>query len=103
MAEVAMLGFSAYSGTGKTTLIEGLIKNLRARGLRVGVIKHDAHHFLVDYKGKDSWRFSQAGAELSVVASAEKTALIEQRSLGFSQVAALMHDVDLILVEGYKQ
>lgn len=103
MESIPILAFSAYSGTGKTTLIERLIKSLREKGLRLAVIKHDAHRFDIDREGKDSWRFTNAGAELSVISSAEKTALIEQRPMEFSQVAALVHDVDLILVEGYKQ
>lgn len=103
MEGIPILAFSAFSGTGKTTLIERLVKGLREKGLRVAVIKHDAHSFDIDREGKDSWRFTNAGAELSVISSKEKTAVIEQRPMEFSQVAALVHDVDLILVEGYKQ
>ncbi len=103
MKKIPVLGFSAYSGTGKTTLIERLVRNLKMQGLRVAVIKHDAHRIEIDREGKDSWRFTQAGAEISIVSSAEKTACIEQRSLQFEQVIAKVHDVDLILVEGYKK
>ncbi len=103
MALIPILGFSAYSGTGKTTLIEKLIVSLRARGLRVAVIKHDVHGFELDKEGKDSWRFTNAGAELTVLSSAEKTALIERRALSFAAATALVHDVDIVLVEGYKQ
>lgn len=103
MKKIPVLGFAAYSGTGKTTLIERLIKNLKMQGLRVAVMKHDAHRIDVDREGKDSWRFTQAGAEISIVSSLEKTACIEQRPLRFEQVIAKVHDVDLILVEGYKK
>ena len=103
MEKIPVLGFAAYSGTGKTTLIERLIKNLKIQGLRIAVIKHDAHQIDVDREGKDSWRFTQAGAEISIVSSLEKTACIEQRPLRFEQVIAKVHDVDLILVEGYKK
>ncbi len=103
MKKIPVLGFAAYSGTGKTTLIERLIKNLKMQGLRVAVMKHDAHRIDVDREGKDSWRFTQAGAEISIVSSLEKTAYIEQRPLRFEQVIAKVHDVDLILVEGYKK
>lgn len=103
MKGIPVLGFAAYSGTGKTTLIERLVGSLKARGLRVAVIKHDGHDFEIDRRGKDSWRFTQAGADISVISSAAKTAFVEQRPLSFSQAAAMVHDVDLILVEGYKQ
>ena len=103
MNGIPVLAFAAWSGTGKTTLIEKLVTSLKARGLRVAVIKHDGHRFEIDHEGKDSWRFTRAGADVSIVSSAEQTATIERRELTFSQVAAGVHDVDLILVEGYKQ
>lgn len=99
---IPMVGFAAYSGTGKTTLIERLIRSLKEDGLRVAVIKHDAHDFEIDREGKDSWRFTQAGADISIISSGTKTALVEQRECPFSQVVSMVHDVDLILVEGYK-
>ena len=74
---IPVIAFAGYSGSGKTTLIEALIPCLRRRGLRVAVIKHGAHHFDMDRPGKDSWRFSQAGAEVSVITSPEKTAVVE--------------------------
>lgn len=103
MKKIPVLGFSAYSGTGKTTLIEKLVRNLKMQGLRVAVLKHDVHGIEIDREGKDSWRFAQAGAEITIVSSAQKTAYIEQRPLQFEQVIAKVHDVDLILVEGYKK
>lgn len=103
MNGIPILAFSAYSGVGKTTLIEKLVRCLKTAGLRVAVIKHDGHSFDIDHEGKDSWRFTQAGAEVSIISSARQTALVEQRELSFPQVAAMVHDVDLILVEGYKQ
>lgn len=102
MKDIPILAFSAYSGVGKTTLIEKLVKCLKTSGLRAAVIKHDGHSFDIDHAGKDSWRFTQAGAEISVISSAQQTALVERRELSFAQVAAMVHDVDLILVEGYK-
>ena len=68
----------------------------------MAVVKHDAHRFDVDRPGKDSWRFTQAGAAVSVISSAEKTALIERRELTLLEILARVRDVDLILVEGYK-
>ena len=99
---IPTLAFAAYSGTGKTTLIEKVIRSLKNRGLRIAVIKHDGHRFEIDHEGKDSRRFSEAGADISIISSAEQTAVVEKRSLSFTQVAAKVQDVDLILVEGYK-
>ena len=57
--------FSAICGvknSGKTTLTEGIIRTLTARGLRTAVIKHDGHEFECDIVGTDSSRFVEAGA-----------------------------------------
>lgn len=103
MANIPVIGFSAYSGTGKTTLIEKLICKFKQHGYRIAVLKHDAHNFEIDKEGKDSWRFSKAGADITLISSKEKTAIIEQRERTFAQNLQMIHDVDLILVEGYKQ
>ena len=102
MAEIPVIAFAAYSGTGKTTVIEQVVRRLKEKGVHVAVIKHDGHRFEIDREGKDSWRFAQAGADITIISSQEKTAYIEQRELKLEQLLAMVHDVDLILVEGYK-
>ncbi len=97
-----VFAFAAYSGTGKTTIIEKLVSALKAEGLRVAVIKHDGHDFEMDREGKDSWRFTQAGADISLIASSSKTAMIESRGHSVEELIAITHDVDVILIEGYK-
>ena len=101
MNSIPVIMFSAWSGTGKTTIIEQLITSLKQAGLRVAAVKHDAHEFEIDREGKDSWRFSHAGADITVIQSQQKTALIEQRSLSLSDTLSMLHDVDIILAEGY--
>lgn len=92
----------AYSGTGKTTLLEKLISELKGFGLRVAAVKHDAHEFELDHEGKDSWRMTKAGADVCVVHSAIKTAIIENRPVAIDRVFEQLHDVDVVLTEGYK-
>lgn len=103
MDNIPVIAFAAWSGAGKTTLIEKIILRLKEYGLRVAVMKHDAHRFEIDHEGKDSWRFAHAGADITIISSAEKTAMVEQRQRTFRENLSLIHDVDLILVEGYKQ
>ncbi len=102
MAGIPVISFAGYSGSGKTTLIERLIPVLRERGLRVAVIKHDGHGFDIDHEGRDSWRFTNAGAQLSVVTSEEKTAAVQQGGVPLEGLLAAIKNVDLIIVEGYK-
>jgi len=99
------LSFVARSGTGKTTLLEKLVPELKRHGLKVGVIKHDAHQFEIDYPGKDSHRLFTAGADAVLLASSEKLALIK-RTAGtlplHDLIGTYFSDMDLVLTEGYK-
>ena len=108
-SDTPILGFSAWSGTGKTTLLRSLIPLLKARGLRVSVIKHAHHHFDLDQPGKDSFELRKAGAAQTVICTSTRMALITEFEHPGDEpdlqqiVASLDHDrVDLILVEGYK-
>jgi len=102
MEMIPTVVFSGFSGSGKTALIEKLVAELKAQGLRLAVVKHDGHEFEIDHEGKDSWRFAQAGADVTLVCSETKTALIEQRGRALQENLERIRDVDLILVEGYK-
>ncbi|MDO5624897.1 MAG: molybdopterin-guanine dinucleotide biosynthesis protein B [Pseudomonadota bacterium] len=103
-----VIGFSGYSGSGKTTLVEQLIPLLRARGLRVSVVKHAHHSFDLDHPGKDSFRHREAGAFEVVIASSRRLALMREfereAQLSVHHLIAELYDgVDWVLVEGFKQ
>lgn len=95
-----------YSNTGKTTLLTELIQLFERQGMRVGVMKHDgAHDFELDRPGKDTHRFSQAGASFVAIQSRTKTAIIQQEALGLNVLAQRLADAgaELILAEGFKK
>ena len=101
----AVVSFVGTSGTGKTTLIEGSVRELKKRGYRVAVIKHAHHGFEMDKPGKDTWRFAQAGSDMVLVSSPDRIAIIERVSeeLWLPQLLTMVSDkVDIVLVEGYK-
>lgn len=94
------------SGAGKTTLLEKLIAELSARGRAIGTVKHHSHvGFDIDRPGKDSWRHAQAGSQHVVIAAPDKIASYRllERELELDEITASMTEVDMILVEGYKQ
>jgi len=100
------VSFVAKSGTGKTTLLEKVIAELKSRGYRVGVIKHDAHRFDIDHPGKDSHRLTQAGADTMLISSPEKLAVIKKHAASppiEELIATYFGDVDLVLTEGFKK
>jgi molybdopterin-guanine dinucleotide biosynthesis protein B len=89
---------------GKTTFLEKLVPELQKLGLSVGAVKHDAHTFEMDVKGKDSWRLKQAGAETVVVSSPDRVAMIQtvDRERSLEELAeTLFADKDVVLAEGY--
>lgn len=101
------LGFAAYSGMGKTTLLEQLIAALRARGQRVSTVKHAHHDVDIDIPGKDSWRHRQAGASEVLLICDKRLALVrefeaEQDLDVHAMLAELRSDVDWVLIEGFK-
>lgn len=107
-AQIPILGFAAYSGTGKTTLLTKLIPLLKKSGLRVGLIKHSHHNFEIDKPGKDSFRLREAGASPVMLVSSHRRAIITEFSniheprLDEQLIAFDQSELDLILVEGFK-
>jgi len=102
---IPIISVVGKSGVGKTTFLEKLIAELKQRGYRVAVVKHDVHGFEIDQPGKDSWRLAQAGSDSVVIASPQKLALIKQldREMTLNEIAALLSDIDIIITEGYKR
>jgi molybdopterin-guanine dinucleotide biosynthesis protein B len=102
-----VVAFSGFSGSGKTTLVEAVIPALKARGLRVSVVKHAHHKFDIDHEGKDTWRHRKAGAFEVVVASDQRLALMREfekpsQLTVHYLLAELYEGVDWVLVEGFK-
>lgn len=104
-----LLGFAAYSGTGKTTLLCKIIPLLTAKGYRIGIIKHTHHNIDIDKPGKDSFELRESGADQIVVASRNRTAIIIEKpdskyepELSEALVNLQTNSLDLVLVEGFK-
>jgi len=103
---VPVVSFVGHSSSGKTTLLEKLIPALRRRGYRIAVVKHFHHADIpFDVPGKDSFRFAQAGADQVILAAPDQVVRIRrcQEEPTLAAVVADIRDVDLIIVEGYKQ
>jgi len=107
--KLPVIGFAAWSGTGKTTLLRQIIPWFKARGLRVAVIKATHHDFEIDQPGKDSYELRKAGAVQTLLVSSRRTALITEHENptgpDLAQVLASLdaQHADLVLVEGFKQ
>lgn len=103
--KIPIVSVVGKSDSGKTTLICGLLPELKRRGYRVATIKHDVHGFEIDKPGKDTWKHSQAGADIVIISSPAKIAILEKVSeeLTLDEVIAKISGVDIIISEGYKR
>ena len=106
--KIPIIGFAAFSGTGKTTLVTGVIPILKKRGLKVGVLKHAHHNFVIDTPGKDSYELRESGAQQVMVASRQRIAWVmenhpEHEPDLFDLLKNFVgQDLDLVIVEGFK-
>ncbi len=108
LPDVPLVGFAAYSGTGKTTLLVKLLAIFHQQGLRVAVVKHAHHTFEIDYPGKDSYELRKAGAKQVLIGSRKRWALITEnedrldKPLEYHVNNLDLACLDLVLVEGFK-
>lgn len=103
---IPIVSIVGKSDSGKTTLLEKLIQELKRRGYRVATVKHDVHGFDIDKEGKDTWRHAKAGADMVVLSSPLKLAMIKRVDQEYSLdkiESTIIKDVDIILTEGYKK
>ena len=100
-----ILSIVGKSGSGKTTLLEKLITELKQRGHKVAIVKHSHHASDIDTADKDTWRFTQAGSELSALNSLDHLAIYRRMDDYFDPQEIsdyILWDYDLLLTEGFK-
>jgi molybdopterin-guanine dinucleotide biosynthesis protein B len=100
----AVFIFVGHSGSGKTTLIEKLLRELGGKGLRVATIKHAHHKVVLDTPGKDSWRYKQAGAAMSMLVTSNELQLVADavdRREPEQLAQRFLGEADLVLAEGF--
>ncbi len=102
---VPILAFVGPSGSGKTTFLTKVVSHLAQKGLRVGVAKHTHHGFEMDRSGKDTWRYTHAGAQGVLAIGPTGLAFLERHverpKLG-PQLQKFFIDKDVILLEGFQ-
>ena len=106
---IPVIGFCAFSGTGKTTLLTQLIPMLKQDGINIGVIKHAHHNFEIDHPDKDSFKLRQAGTEQMLIVSDNCIAKIKDTNFHNKRIDLQdmineldLETLDLIFVEGFK-
>jgi molybdopterin-guanine dinucleotide biosynthesis adapter protein len=93
-----------HSGSGKTTLVEKLLPELSAKGLRMATIKHAHHKVVLDTPGKDSYRYKQAGAVMSMLVTSNELQLVADaldRREPLQLAERFLGEADMVLAEGF--
>ncbi len=106
MDKIPIVTFIGRSNSGKTTLLEHLIPLLQQRGYRVGVVKHTARGDVeTDVPGTDTRRLWDAGAVHVAFAATDRVVHTHRYAIPppFENALHGVHDVDLVIVEGYKR
>lgn len=101
MKKRVAVAFTGPSNSGKTTLVEKIAKIL-IEDQKVAIIKNDPKDKAqFDVEGKDSYKFSQTGAEV-VITSPTRTTYFSKREKTLDDIVAMVNDFDILLVEGLK-
>ncbi len=106
MTEPLIFGIVGSSDSGKTELACQLIEHLKRLGYRVASIKHTRGDFSIDSEGKDTWRHSEAGADLVVFSTPNESDLLLKRPLELDELISTVEkidDPDILIVEGMKE
>ena len=101
----SIISLVGKSSSGKTTLLEKLIAELKRRGHKVAIVKHSHHADTLDTAEKDTWRFTKAGSELSAINSLDHLAIYRRMDHFFEpqEISSfILWDYDIILTEGFK-
>ena len=96
--------FVGHANAGKTTFIEKLIPELIRRGKRVATIKHAHHTVQLGTEGRDSWRYRQAGAAMSLLVTTSALQLVadaDERREPRQLAKRFLGEADLVLAEGF--
>jgi molybdopterin-guanine dinucleotide biosynthesis protein MobB len=105
---VPVVSIVGRKNSGKTTLIEGVVAELKNRGHRIGTIKHDSHGLKpedVDHEGTDTYKHQLSGAEIVILSGPNKLMLVRElnQPLNIDEIRkSYIDELDLILTEGYK-
>jgi molybdopterin-guanine dinucleotide biosynthesis protein B len=102
---IPVISFVGRHNSGKTTVLEKVIRGLKGKGYKVAVIKHHKGDFSLDIPGKDTWRLAEAGSDVVAISSPLKTAVIRQpdEELSLDCIKEMVWDgMDIVISEGYK-
>jgi len=101
---VAVIGSKS---SGKTTIVETLVKQLTKEGYNVATVKHiPEKDFSIDTEGKDTWRHAKAGAKKVISIAPNEVAIIHKvktEKLTLEDIVQHCQEADMVILEGFKK
>ncbi|MCG8615352.1 MAG: molybdopterin-guanine dinucleotide biosynthesis protein B [Desulfobacterales bacterium] len=91
-------------GSGKTTLVANLVRNLTERGLAVGTLKHSSHAHELDKPGKDSHIHRTAGASPAAMVTSRMAAIympVSDDTAPDKLIETYYRNANIVLIEGW--
>ncbi len=102
-----IMGVCGFKNSGKTTLVEKLVRHLTGLGYKVSTVKHAHHDFDIDHEGRDSFRHRKAGATEVAIVSQQRFAIMNElrgtTPPALDEILAKLSPCDLVIIEGYKR
>ncbi|MFA5629251.1 MAG: molybdopterin-guanine dinucleotide biosynthesis protein B [Dehalococcoidales bacterium] len=102
---IPIISFVGRHNCGKTTVLEKVIPVLKEKGYKLAIIKHHKGDVEFDVPGKDTWRLAEAGSDVVVISTPQKTAIVRtpEKELTLDQIKEMVSDgMDIVISEGYK-
>jgi molybdopterin-guanine dinucleotide biosynthesis protein MobB len=104
--DVTIISIAGKQNAGKTTLIKDLIPKLKERGYRVGTLKYNIRKFDIDHEGKDTYKYSNSGADSVAISSQNEFVVMKKTAKPLTLheiIETHLNDVNVVLVEGYRE
>ncbi len=104
--DVTIISIVGKQNAGKTTLIKDLIPKLKEQGYRVGTLKYNIRKFDIDHEGKDTYKYSNSGADSVAISSQNEFVVMKKTASPLTLheiIEAYLNDVNVVLVEGYRE
>ena len=104
MPIIAVVG---SKGSGKTSTVEVLVRELTKKGYKVATVKHiPEENFTIDTEGKDTWRHAKAGAKMIISVAPREIAVIHKVEIGKLSLENILQfcegNIDIVVLEGFR-
>ncbi len=88
--------------SGKTTIIENVVRQLKSRGYRLGTIKEMVRIPTLDTPETETDRYTAAGAETVVAVPRDETVIFLKKRLSLKEILPYLFGLDYVLLEGFE-